>query len=301
MSNYSEDKIIEMIKNFKSNKDTELRPITILNYLNKYKRLNEIEPDIINKLISAGNDKKIVNAIIKKIKSNFKNSKDYFSILSKIIKSLKNVDEDISNYIINRIFQIFKEEHKKNEEETDDKVDFEQVKLKWKDYLNFVDRIMKNDKIPKKFKILFSLYKIFPLRDDYGNVLLTDKDLDNKTNFYNVKTKIFHLNDYKTISKFGSKKYQVPDYISKLILEEYENGNKYLVGKTKDTKYALGSLSSTIKDRSKSYFGEKFTINDIRHSIIAFYDDKSVKKKKQLADTMLHSYSSQYEIYKRKE
>tara|TARA_R110000796_G_scaffold131_3_gene618 strand:+ start:53 stop:958 length:906 start_codon:yes stop_codon:yes gene_type:complete len=301
MSNYSEDKIIEMIKNFKSNKDTELRPITILNYLNKYKRLNEIEPDIINKLISAGNDKKIVNAIIKKIKSNFKNSKDYFSILSKIIKSLKNVDEDISNYIINRIFQIFKEEHKKNEEETDDKVDFEQVKLKWKDYLNFVDRIMNDNKIPNKFKILFSMYKIFPLRDDYGNVLLTDKDLDNKTNFYNVKTKIFHLNDYKTISKFGSKKYQVPDYISKLILEEYENGNKYLVGKTKDTKYALGSLSSTIKDRSKSYFGEKFTINDIRHSIIAFYDDKSVKKKKQLADTMLHSYSSQYEIYKRKE
>lgn len=301
MSNYSEDKIIEMIKNFKSNKDTELRPITILNYLNKYKRLNEIEPDIINKLISAGNDKKIVNAIIKKIKSNFKNSKDYFSILSKIIKSLKNVDEDISNYIINRIFQIFKEEHKKNEEETDDKVDFEQVKLKWKDYLNFVDRIMNDNKIPNKFKILFSMYKIFPLRDDYGNVLLTDKDLDNKTNFYNVKTKIFHLNDYKTISKFGSKKYQVPDYISKLILEEYENGNKYLVGKTKDTKYALGSLSSTIKDRSKSYFGEKFTINDIRHSIIAFYDDKSVKKKKQLADIMLHSYSSQYEIYKRKE
>tara|TARA_R110000796_G_scaffold66976_2_gene153925 strand:+ start:496 stop:1404 length:909 start_codon:yes stop_codon:yes gene_type:complete len=300
-SEYTQENIITKIKDFKSRTGKPLTSITINNYVNKYKRLNEIEDNIIFKLITADEqkDKDTVNEIIKKIKDSFKNSKDYFSVLSKILNEL-NVNQLISTYLINRISQVMKEQVVKNEEEVDSKVTFEQVKLKWQDYTKFVDDIIEDDKVPNKIKIMFSLYKVYPLRDDYGNVKLTIKDLDNKQNFYNVKTQMFHLNDYKTFSKFGNRKYLIPDYIAKLIKTEYDSGAHYLVGKNNTQKFALGSLSSTVKNRSGKYYGEKFTINDIRHSVVTFYEDKSVKKKKQLADNMLHSYATQYETYKRK-
>lgn len=298
---YSEAKIIKAIEGFKTKTRKPLRPISIQNYLNKFIRLNQIEPDIINKLIKAGNsnDKDTVNKIIKKVKSSFKNSKDYFSVISKILNEL-NVNQVIKPYLLNRISQVMKEQVVKNREEVDEKVTFEDAKLKWSDYTQFVDRLMKNDTVPNKIKIMFALYKVYPLRDDYGNVKLTIKDLDDKQNFYNVKTKVFHLNDYKTVSMFGPRRYEVPDYIAKLIKEEYDKGAHYLVGKKNTQKYALGSLSSTLKNLSKKYYGEKFTINDIRHSIITSYEDKSVKKKRQLANIMLHTYAAQYETYRRK-
>jgi len=131
-----------------------------------------------------------------------------------------------------------------------------------------------------------------------------DKDLDNDINFYNVKTKQFHLNKYKgtAMDKHGKKVYRIPQYIADMITKEYNDDSKYLIGKTKTETYPQGSLVKFIFQASKKYYGTRFGINDMRQSIISFYhENKDIKKRKQLAEIMLNSYQEQLKSYKREE
>ena len=78
-----------------------------------------------------------------------------------------------------------------------------------------IKELTDDDSIDLNDKILLNLYRFYPIRDNYGKVLLTDKDLDDNENFYNVKTKLFHLNNYKTKDTYGKQKFLIPDFISK--------------------------------------------------------------------------------------
>ena len=309
MSSYTYQTIFEAIGNFKSNRDTDLSAKTISEYKKKFTRINEIEPEIINKLIEAQSDKKIVNSIINKVKGSFKNSKDYFSVISKIINSVEGLKLQISPYIKSRVNQVVKEEVVKNVEDVDERVQFEPVKIQWLDYVRFVDKISKDETVPLKVRIMFSLYKEYTLRDDFGNVLivssdptrqasLSREDDDNNINYYNKSTRVLHLNRYKTIEKFGRKKYKIPTYIADMI---DESNSKYIIGVSPTKTYAGGNLSTPFKAAMKKYYGSIISINDLRHSIISFYNDtKSIKKQKQLAEIMLHSYHTQSDVYKRR-
>ena len=85
-------------------------------------------------------------------------------------------------------------------------------------------------------------------------------------------------------------------------MEEYDAGNKYLIGKNKNDKHSKGHLVTVVKDASKKYFGNQFTINDIRRSVVSYYhESKSIPKRKQLAEIMLHSYSEAQRSYNREE
>jgi hypothetical protein len=187
----------------------------------------------------------------------------------------------------------------------DEKVSFDELKIEWTEYLNKVKELTDNANVPLKIKILFNLYKTYQLRDDYGNVLLTDKDLGNDVNFYNVKTREFHLNNYKGTAKakYGNKIYKIPQYIADMIMKRYDDGNKYLIGKNKNETYnGNGHLTSLIKDATNKYFGKQFSINDIRRSVVSYYhENKDIKKRKQLADIMLHSYAEAVKSYNREE
>lgn len=300
MTSYTSQNIIEKIDDFKSNRGTNLSQKTITEYKKKFTRLNDIEPEIIQKLVDAKSDKKIVNGIINKIKKSFKNVKDYFSVLSKVINNYNDLSDNISDYVKNRIKQVIKEEFVRNLEEVDEKVQFDQVKIQWNDYINFADKTSRDKTVPLKNRIMFSLYKELPLRDDFGNVLLVNEDiLDDSINYYNKNTKVLHLNKYKTIEKFGPKKYKIPTYIADMINQQV--GARYMIGNTPFKAYAGGNLSSPFKYAMKKYYGESISINDIRHSVITYYNEtKTIKKQRQLADIMLHSYQTQSEIYKRK-
>lgn len=298
---YKFETIYNSIDNFKSNNGSELSPKTIVEYKKKFSRLNDLQPEVIQALIEVNQDKKRLKVIVDKIKSTFKNSKDYFSVLSKVIKNYPGLDTKISDYVKNRINQIIKEEVVKNIEKVDLKVQFEDVKINWSEYVSFVNRIIKKDDVPLNIRIMFSLYKEYPLRDDFGDVIIVDDDdaSDDNVNFYNRKTKILHLNKYKTVSTFGPKLYKIPDYISDMVNQQ--NSPKYLVGKTLTKPYSQGKLSTPFKYQMKKYFGKSISINDLRHSVITYYNDtKTIKKQKQLASIMLHSYATQYEIYNRK-
>ena len=299
MSSYTYQTILEAIGNFKSNRDTDLSTKTISEYKKKFTRINEIVPEIINKLIEAQSDKKIVNSIINKVKGSFKNSKDYFSVISKIINSVEGLKLQISPYIKSRVNQVVKEEVVKNVEDVDERVQFEPVKIQWLDYVRFVDKISKDETVPLKVRIMFSLYKEYTLRDDFGNVLIVSSDPDdNNINYYDKSTRVLHLNRYKTLEKFGRKKYKIPTYIADMI---DESNSKYIIGVSPTKTYAGGNLSTPFKAAMKKYYGSIISINDLRHSIITFYNDtKSIKKQKQLAEIMLHSYHTQSDVYKRR-
>ncbi len=178
------------------------------------------------------------------------------------------------------------------------------MRIDWNDFRKKTKELTDDPDVPLKIKILFNLYKNFPLRDDYGNVLLTNKDLDDDVNFYNVKTKQFHLNKYKgtAMDKHGKKVYRIPQYIADMISKEYNDDSKYLIGRSKTETYPQGSLVKFIRQASKKYYGSMFGINDIRRSIITFYhENKDIKKRKQLAEIMLNSYEEQLKSYKREE
>jgi hypothetical protein len=65
--------------------------------------------------------------------------------------------------------------------------------------------------------LITALYTDYaPIRDDYGDVRITNKDLDSG-NFYNTKTKKLHPNDYKTSGKYGAQAISLPKALTTII------------------------------------------------------------------------------------
>jgi len=308
----TEDNVMKVINNMTNKEDKPLSDKSKDIYKRRVKNLNIIQ--ILKDLIKNKNNKDEVNKILKEIESQKTKTlkKDFskhrsledFVFLNQMINNIPNMYENLNDYVIDRINKFIQELIKLRTEAKDDKTSYDELRIDWTDYKNKTKELTDDPDVPLKIKILFNLYKNFPLRDDYGNVLLTDKDLDDDINFYNVKTREFHLNKYKgtAMDKHGKKIYRVPQYIADMITKEYNDDSKYLIGRSKTETYPQGSLVKFIRAASKKYYGSMFGINDIRRSIITFYHDtKNIKKRKQLAEIMLNSYEEQLKSYKREE
>jgi len=308
----SEDNVMKIIDNMTNKEDKKLSDKTKAIYKRKIKNLDLIK--VLEDLIKNKNNKNKVNQILKDIElqktktlkkeySKFRSLED-FIFLNQMINNIPNMYENLNEYVLNRINQYIQELIKLRSINKDEKTSYDELKIEWSEYLTRTKELTEDPKVPIKIKILFNLYKIYQLRDDFGSVELTDKDLDDNINFYNINTKQYHLNRYKgtAMAKYGKRIYKIPQYIADMIMEEYDNDNKYLIGKTKETKYSGGHLASFVKDASKKYFGKQFTINDIRRSIVSYYfQNKSIPKRKQLAEIMLNSYNEQLRSYNREE
>lgn len=315
VNNKMDDKIINLIDNMKNKKTgNPISDKTKINYKGMYENLKKIDSDFFNKLLELQDNKKEFNALLRKVRNqvftdkpqkdlNFARSKGYFIFISQIISLIPELKEKLTEYGDNRLEQYKKETFKQQENLQDDKVQFEKLKIKWSDYVKKVKELTDDDGIDLNDKILLNLYRFYPIRDNYGKVLLTDKDLDDDENFYNVKTKLFHLNNYKTKDTYGKQKFLIPDFISKMIKERYDEGNKFMISKTKDKTFGGkdGALKQYIQRITKKYFGSPFGVNDIRKSVIASFENKSIQSKRELAKRMLNSYTTQQEIYKRME
>jgi len=305
--------ILNAIDNIKNRKTGEpITDTTKTNYKNMYNSLKKIDNNFFTKLLELQSNKKEFNKMLKKVadqvwieqpqkKINRARSKGYFLFISQIISLIPELKEKLTDYGNTRIRDYVKETFKEQQELQDDKVDFENLKIKWSDYIKKVKEITDDDNVDLNDKILFNLYRFIPIRDNFGKVLLTDKNLDDDINFYNVKTKIFHLNNYKTKSNYGSKQFKVPDFIAEMIKTRYDDGFKYMISKDKETLYGNGVLKQYIQRATKKLFGFSFGVNDIRKSIINSYENKSIKSKRELADRMLNSYNTQQGIYVRNE
>jgi len=308
----SENNVMKIIDNMTNKDDKPLSQKSIDIYKRRVKNLNLIQ--ILKNLIEFKNNKDKVNEILKeiqmqkskKLKKEFSayRSLEDFVFLNQMINNIPNMYENLNDYILNRINQYIQEMVKLRTNAKDDKTSYDELRIDWTDFKNKTKELTNDPDVPLKIKILFNLYQTFTLRDDFGDTLLTDKDLDDDVNFYNIKNKEFHLNRYKgtAMAKHGKRIYKVPQYIADMITKEYNDGSKYLIGRTKTETYPQGSLAKFIREASKKYYGVMFGINDMRKSIITFYhNNKDIKKRKQLAEIMLNSYEEQLKSYKREE
>ena len=308
----TEENVMKVIDGLTNKDDKPLSQKSIDIYKRRVKNLNLIQ--ILKDLIKNKDNKDQINKILKEIEAQkTKNLKKDFSayrsledfvLLNQMINSIPNMFENLNDYVIDRINKFIQELIKLRTEAKDDKTSYDELRIDWTDFKKKTKELTDDPDVPLKIKILFNLYKTFTLRDNFGSVLLTDKDLDDDINFYNVKTKQFHLNRYKgtAMAKHGKRIYNVPQYLADMIMKEYTEGSKYLIGKTKTETYPQGSLVKFIRQASKKYYKVLFGINDMRQSIISFYhENKDIKKRKQLAEIMLNSYAEQLRSYKREE
>jgi len=308
----TEENVMKVIDGLTNKDDKPLSQKSIDIYKRRVKNLNLIQ--ILKDLIKNKDNKDEVNKILKEIEAQKTKTlkKDFskhrsledFVLLNQMINSIPNMFENLNDYVIDRINKFIQELIKLRTNAKDDKTSYDELRIDWTDFKKKTKELTDDPDVPLKIKILFNLYKTFTLRDNFGAVELTDKDLDNDINFYNVKTREFHLNKYKgtAMAKHGKKVYRIPKYIADMIMKEYNDDSKYLIGKNKTETYPQGSLVKFIFQASKKYYGVRFGINDMRQSIISFYhNNKDIKKRKQLAEIMLNSYEEQLKSYKREE
>ena len=293
------DYIMEQISKFKNKKtDKNLSETTYKNYKSKYNKLNELHDNIIKDIVEDNN----INGIINEIKEKYgKSFKDYITILIKIIDNVDELKKVVKSKVYKKLQNSMVEGLEQREKETDVKILEEPLKINWEVFVKGVDNLLNKDDVPLKIKILYLLYRELPLRDDFYNVLLTNEKLEDQSiNYYNMKAKKFFLNKYKTEGKYGKQVYSLSSKLNNLIKQYYKEGHEYLIENDKGQKYA--SLSRLVSDNAKKYFDIKFGINDIRKSVISYYNkNKSIEERKKLAKKMLHDYRTQQEVYLRKQ
>ena len=295
------DYILAQIELFKNKKtDMFLGKVTIKNYQSKYKKLEEIHANIIKDLI----EDKEVDEIITAIKDKYvKSYKDYITILIKIIDNVDDLKKVIKPEVYKKLQDVMTEGLVERERITDIKITEEPLAINWEDYVKRVDELLKDRDVPLRIKILFLLYKELPLRDDFYDVQLEvneEKEGDTGFNYYNMTTRKLYLNTFKTEGTFGRQVYTISTKLNKLIKKYYALKHKYLIETEEGEKYT--SLSKLVSVNAVKYFDKKFNINDIRKSIIAYYNEnRTVEQRKKLAKKMLHSYGTQQNIYLRKQ
>jgi len=149
--------------------------------------------------------------------------------------------------------------------------------------------------------LILNLYtEIPPMRNDYAQMKVSDKDLKND-NYINLKTKEIVLNKYKTAKTYGEKKIPIPPKILTLIKRWHKlNNSQYLLINIRDknamtnnglTKYLNKifnpkKVSTTIL--RKLYLSEKYPVIHNRNDM------------KKDAYIMGHSIKTQQGIYRKK-
>lgn len=312
---YEDDYIIDVIEKFKNKKTNEpLSKETIKNYIIYFFQLSEGEEEnIINYLIINQNDRNKINKKFRWIKSqgwlknpqkdlNKARSLNYLIFLNQLLNKLIDIKDKLKEDIFKKLKRDIKQMKKMNVEMNDNKTSFGTLAIEWKDYLEKVKELTKKPDVPLRDKILYNLYKTLPLRDDFGDVELVEKDYDDDSikNFYNINTHMFHLRNYKTKHTFGNKKYKMFKYLADLIKKSFDDGNRFLIVKNSGEKFYNGKLSKYIIYNSSNYFGKSISIDDIRHSVITYFNEnKTLLQRRKLASLMLHSLSTATEIYNR--
>ena len=212
--------------------------------------------------------------------------------------------------------------------------------LDWKKFVDNVEAYSKKHP-DNEDGILMSLYAKFPLRDDFGDIKIYItkeeakegvKDHPNQ-NYYIIHDGILSLASYKNSKKWGRRDYKVGSKLRERIWDMLVNREaKYkahnlpskkttilkivdgkpvkksvkIVKKTKQVEklfeYPKSKLSGYIRDITKKVAKMPMSINDIRHSRVAYGFDKeelNINERRNLAKLMLSSLSELEHVYKR--
>ena len=141
--------------------------------------------------------------------------------------------------------------------------------------------------------LVVSLYILQPPRRIKDYHLLKYKSGSNRI-YYENNDMFIELNDYKTSKTYGKFKCKIEEDL-KQIIEEYIKDydiseDDYFFGYTNSC-----SLTCRLKKINYMLTGKQMSLNDIRHIRISEFlqSNPSIKQKKQLAEKMGHSVSTQ--------
>ena len=292
----------------KNSIDNYIRNINILHDRKPYDNLDwlkdtKVIEDKLKSKKSTSRRNYIVSVVVALQSADKEKYKDTIDAYQAILKSLTT---DInSNY----------EKNEKTEKESSNWLNYSELVEIQKEYKSKVDEMQLNKKTiinPKDNKVLLyylisSLYTLNnPLRLDWATLkVITNKKELNETENFLLKTGTYsmqvYLNDFKNVKKIGVVSFKVMRPLTKVInLYRKFNKGEYLIMNTRGFKMSQNSLSKMIplvfnKD------GKKVNLNMIRKSKIqSEVDIEKVKQEEQLAESMLHSESTQKTIYLKK-
>ena len=252
-------------------------------------------------------------------------SKEYLSIFVTLYKNIPKISKKNIGISLYRIQKIVEEEQINTLKECMYKIiklskEYELIKLetsyyyKWEDILKIYDIIKQESEDNKdsiqymRDLVIISIYvKENVLRDNLGSIIIGNKPLKEAENedltikgynYLDLKNKILYLNDFKTSSKFKDFTLEISedtinsikDYLN-LMKKNNNKEPKYLITKDDGSMYKNGKLTSYITDMFKRHAKvDKFSINDLRHSISTYHRDSDQRTKEELANLLQHSY-----------
>lgn len=150
--------------------------------------------------------------------------------------------------------------------------------------------------------VIVRTYLTFPLRNDFANMPIIDENnlskLKDKSNNYLVllsdNKKQFHINQFKNQKSFGSKIFDIPTKLNKIInlWLKFNKSGYFLVISNKTNPMNPNNITKYLNKIFKQYAnGKKISTSLLRHIIISHLlkDEKTIKEKEEFKNKFLHS------------
>lgn len=224
----------------------------------------------------------------------------YLAVFKSLIKYLPDFAKQFSPNIIKH----YEQEMVNSKDQLEDHI---QAKKKipptpWSKFRLASERAEDEDRFSQEHLITALYTEYPPIRDDYGEVRITTKDLDTG-NYYNTKTKKLHLNDYKTSGKYGGQVISLPKPLTDLIHGSLLKKPRNYLFTRLDTTKPYGKMTGFVKKVFAKYADipeSKANINHLRHSYVSHEyakADFNLAAKRKLARKMLHDVETAKNMY----
>ena len=240
--------------------------------------------------------------------------------ISSIITSLQTTDNDILPLYVeyykelSGVYQKKIDTQEKSDKQKENWVSLTELKKVKNMYKKQTMEIIKLDKPTKKQIDTIQRYLVCmlyigsknnpPLRLDFAPMIIRDiedYDKESKKNILVIKNKtmFFHIGDYKTVGKYGTKIIQVSIPLEKVI-KIYLKYNKtgFLLINTENTPMNANGLSKYLTKIFEPT-GKKISATMLRHIFLSETFPADLKKREIIADKMGHSINMSMEYSKK--
>lgn len=278
------------------NKDTNLSPVTIENYI-KFARAINIHIDNVSYL----NDVELIKKVIAKITTNITSQRNYYSAIVKYLR-LTNVDDKIIEKYTVEITNISKKVRDLIPE-LKDKLKNINYNQKVKEFIKKLEDKDFRDLTINEF--MLSLYVLLPPRRlDYINMIYTtDKSVINNTEhnylYQKGRSWLMVFNKYKTSKTYGQQKFFLNVKTDSIIRTILKRRTELIHGKFIYQKQER-QFRKDINKITLEVFGVQMNVQDLRvmYSTHKFKDTKEkLEELKTDSEKMGHSVATKLQNY----
>ncbi len=322
MTDSKKDKLFEKIKEHRPN----LKDASLDMYLRNLAKINKEKGNNDLYLVKVLEDKDYIDKFLESKKDNTK--KNYLSSIVVILMAMKKKKSLIEHYrtkmeLLGNSINQFLQTQKKTDKQSKNWVELSSLQrvvsdyrkevlskgLLKKDYENLTS---KQKEIIKKW-VVGSIYVLDPqnnppLRADIGELRILKNNEYNdlsadqlKKNYLVVvgrTKKFFHLGEFKTDGKFGTKIIRIGTKLNNVLNKYFINyDGDFLITDSKGNPMTPNQLTKFVL-KVFAPTGKQVGISMIRHIVISHLFPPQTEEKKELADKMLHSMAVQNEYAK---